>query len=269
VLIEAALLGAIQALTEFLPVSSSAHLLLVPEFAGWTDPFLSSLTLSVALHVGTALALIVVLWRDWWWLALGLLGRGTDVEAARRVMVAIVGSTVIVGAIAYPLRGVLADTRTMLVVSIMLIVFGIVLAAVDRWAPSRTQFDTTRLPAWFLVGLSQLVAMIPGVSRSGITMTVARGLGVERRAAARFSLLLLTPIVLAIGVVQLASSAGEPGTMVNVGPLVIGALVAALVGIVVVRGLLWFVATRSLLVFGVYRVGLGIAGLVTLVLQPV
>ncbi len=267
-LVEAALLGAIQALTEFLPVSSSAHLLLVPEFAGWTDPFLSSLTLSVALHVGTALALIVALWRDWWWLARGVLGRGDDIETSRRVAVAIAGSTVLVGAVAYPLRDALTETRTMLIVSIMLIVFGLVLAAVDRFVPARTMFETTRLPAWLVVGVSQLIAMIPVVSRSGITMTVARGLGVERHAAARFSLLLLTPIVLAIGVVQLASVAGTDGLESSAGALVIGALVAAIGGVIVVRGLLWFVATRSLLVFGAYRVALGIAALIVLALQP-
>ena len=261
-------MGAVQALTEFLPVSSSAHLLLVPEFAGWTDPFLSGLMLSVALHLGTALALAVALWRDWWRLALGVVGRGPDAAVSRRVAAAIVGSTVLVGAVALPLRDALTETRTVLVASIMLIVFGVALAAADRWAPARTSFDSTRLPVWLLVGLSQLVALVPGVSRSGITMTVARLMGVERHAGARFSLLLLTPIVLAIGIAELSAVAGTAAFESIAGALVVGALAAALVGMAAIRVLLWFVATHSLLVFGAYRVALGAAALVVLALQP-
>ncbi len=267
-LVEAALLGAVQALTEFLPVSSSAHLLLAPEFAGWTDPFLSGLMLSVALHLGTALALAVALWRDWWRLALGVAGRGDDPAVSRSVAAAILGSTVLVGAVAFPLRDALIDTRTLMVASITLIVFGVALAAVDRWAPTRTAYDSTRFPVWLLVGLSQLVALIPGVSRSGITMTVARLLGVERHAGARFSLLLLTPIVLAIGIVELASVTGTETFESVAGALVVGALTAGLVGVVVIRVLLWFVAAHSLLVFGAYRVALGAAALVVLAIQP-
>lgn len=261
-------MGAVQALTEFLPVSSSAHLLLVPEFAGWTDPFLSGLMLSVALHLGTALALAVALWRDWWRLALGVMGRGADAAVSRRVAAAIVGSTVLVGAVAFPLRDALTETRTLMVASITLIVFGLLLAAADRWAPTCTTFERTRMPIWLLVGLSQLVALIPGVSRSGITMTVARLLGVERHAGARFSLLLLTPIVLAIGIVELVSVTGTEAFESVVVALVIGALTAGVVGVAIIRVLLWFVAAHSLLVFGAYRVALGVAALVVLALQP-
>ncbi len=261
-------MGAVQALTEFLPVSSSAHLLLVPEFAGWTDPFLSGLMLSVALHLGTALALAVALWRDWWRLALGVVGRGDDPSVSRRVAASIVGSTVLVGVVAFPLRDALTETRTLLVASVTLIVFGVLLAAADRWAPTRTSFESTRLPIWLLVGLSQIVALIPGVSRSGITMTVARFLGVERQAGARFSLLLLTPIVLAIGIAELSAVAGTEALESVAGALVVGALTAGLVGVVVIRVLLWFVAAHSLAVFGAYRVALGAAALVVLALQP-
>ena len=267
-LVEAALLGAVQALTEFLPVSSSAHLLLVPEFAGWSDPFLSGLMLSVALHLGTALALAVALWRDWWRLALGVVGREAGAAESRRVAAAIVGSTVLVGAVAFPLRDALTDARMLMVASITLIVFGVALAAADRWAPTRTTFDSTRLPVWLLVGLSQIVALIPGVSRSGITMTVARLLGVERHAGARFSLLLLTPIVLAIGIVQFTTVAGTEAFESVAGALVVGALTAGLVGVAVIRVLLWFVASHSLLVFGAYRVALGAAAIAVLALQP-
>lgn len=267
-LVEAALLGAVQALTEFLPVSSSAHLLLVPEFAGWSDPFLSGLLLSVALHLGTALALAVALWRDWWRLTLGVIGRGDDPAVSRSVAAAIVGSTVLVGAVAFPLREALTEARTLMVASITLVVFGMLLAAADRWAPIRTTYDSTRLPVWLLVGLSQLIALVPGVSRSGITMTVARLLGVERHAGARFSLLLLTPIVLAIGIVELAAVTGTEAFESVAGALAVGALTAGLVGVAVIRVLLWFVATHSLLVFGAYRVALGATALVVLALQP-
>ena len=116
--------------------------------------------------------------------------------------------------------------------------------------------------------MSQLAALVPGVSRSGITMTAARALGVERRAAARFSLMLLAPIALAIGAVQFSSVAASGGIVTNGGAILVGTLSAALIGFVVVRGLLWFVNKHSFLVFGAYRVVLGITALVVLVFQP-
>ena len=261
---EVIILAAVQALTEFLPVSSSGHLLLVPVIAGWDDPFLTGLTLSVALHVGTGLALVVALWSDWVWLARGALGIGSSVHLARRLLAALVGSTLLIGLIALPLRGWLTTLRDPTLAAVLLIVFGLALAAADRFGASRRDLTSTPLGIWVAVGLAQVAALVPGVSRAGITMTMARGLGVERAAAARFSLFLLAPAVVGAGLVQLADAAAN-GTPPNDIPLLIGAtLVAAVVGAVAVRWLLSFVARRSLALFAVYRVGAGVLALILL-----
>ena len=261
---EVIILAAVQALTEFLPVSSSGHLVLIPALAGWTDPFLTGLTLSVALHVGTGLALVIALWSDWVWLARGLIGRGDSVELSRRLLAALVGSTLLIGLIALPLRGWLTSLRDPMLAAVLLIVFGLVLATADRFGTSRHDLVSTPFALWVAVGLSQFAALVPGVSRAGITMTVARGLGVEREAAARFSLFLLAPAVAGAGLVQFLDVAisGKP---IGDIPLLIGAtLVAAVVGAAAVRWLLRFVARHSLIAFAAYRVGAGALALILL-----
>ena len=261
---EVLVLAAVQALTEFLPVSSSGHLVLVPALAGWTDPFLTGLTLSVALHVGTGLALVIALWSDWVWLARGVVGKGDSVALARRLLAALVGSTLLIGVIALPLRGWLTTLRDPTLAAVLLIVFGLGLAAADRFGTSRHNLASTPFALWVAVGLSQFAALVPGVSRAGITMTVARGLGVERQAAARFSLFLLAPAVAGAGLVQfvdIIGSGSPPGSI----PLLVGAsLVAAVVGAVAVRWLLQFVARHSLIAFAAYRVGAGALALILL-----
>ena len=261
---EAALLGAVQALTEFFPVSSSGHLLLVPAFFGWSDPFISSLTLSVALHLGTAAAVVIALWSEWRWLARGLRPGASEAPVARRVALGILLSTLAVGAIGLPLRDAFAATRVPWVVAVTLIVFGVGLAVADRFGPTRWSFQSAPLARWLMIGVSQLVALVPGVSRSGITLTTARALGVDRPAAARYAMMLLTPVVLGTGLVQLAVAAGEGELQRNLVPLIVGAAVAAVLGALVVRALLWFVARRSLMFFAGYRIALGTATLALL-----
>lgn len=261
---EVLVLAAVQALTEFLPVSSSGHLVLVPALAGWTDPFLTGLTLSVALHLGTGLALVIALWSDWVWLARGVVGKGDSVALARRLLAALVGSTLLIGVIALPLRGWLTTLRDPTLAAVLLIVFGLGLAAADRFGTSRHTLASTPFALWVAVGLSQFAALVPGVSRAGITMTVARGLGVERQAAARFSLFLLAPAVAGAGLVQFVDIIGS-GSLPGSIPLLVGAsLVAAIVGAVAVRWLLRFVARHSLVAFAAYRVGAGALALILL-----
>ena len=261
---EVFLLAVVQALTEFLPVSSSGHLLIVPALAGWTDPFLTGLTLSVALHLGTGLALVIALWSDWVWLARAVIGRGASVQLARRLLAALVGSTLLIGVIALPLRGWLTTLRDPVLAAVMLIVFGLALAAADRFGASRRDLTSTPLAIWVLVGLSQFAALVPGVSRAGITMTVARGLGVERPAAARFSLFLLAPAVAGAGLVQILDAVASGNSPGDIPLLIVATLVAAVVGAVAVRWLLGFVARRSLAAFAVYRVGAGAVALILL-----
>ncbi len=261
---EVIILAAVQALTEFLPVSSSGHLVLVPALAGWTDPFLTGLTLSIALHVGTGLALVIALWSDWVWLARGLIGRGDSVELSRRLLAALVGSTLLIGVIALPLRGWLTTLRDPTLAAVLLIVFGLGLATADRFGTSRHNLASTPFALWVAVGLSQFAALVPGVSRAGITMTVARGLGVEREAAARFSLFLLAPAVAGAGLVQLLDVAISGKPIGDVTLLIGATLVAAVVGAAAVRWLLRFVARHSLIAFAAYRVGAGALALIVL-----
>ena len=261
---EAALLGAVQALTEFFPVSSSGHLLLVPAFLGWSDPFISSLTFSVALHLGTVAAVIVALWAEWCWLARSLRPGDRDAPVARRVALGIVISTLTVGAISLPLRDVFVATRLPWVVAVMLIVFGLGLAVADRFGPTRWSFQSTPLTYWLTIGISQLMALVPGVSRSGITLTTARALGLDRAAAARYAMMLLAPVVLGSALIQLTAAVAEDELRQNLAPLIVGTAVAAVLGTLVVRALLWFVARRSLLFFAGYRIALGTATLALL-----
>ena len=149
---EVIILAAVQALTEFLPVSSSGHLVLVPALAGWTDPFLTGLTLSVALHVGTGLALVIALWSDWVWLARGVVGKGPSVQLARRLLAALVGSTLLIGLIALPLRGWLTTLRDPTLAAMLLIVFGLGLAAADRFGANRRDLASTPFAFWVAIG---------------------------------------------------------------------------------------------------------------------
>ena len=263
-ILEAAILGAVQGLTEFLPVSSSGHLLIAPPLLGWSQPFLTGLTLSVALHLGTAIALGLTLWRDWWWLIRGVLGWGVDAPIARRVLAGIVISTALVGAVALPFKDLFESTRTLWIVGSMLVSFGLLLAIADRFGSCRWSFQSTKLPAWILVGTVQLAALVPGVSRSGVAITAARSLGIERSAGVRYALLLLAPIVLGAGLIQLGDASREGELATHVAPLIAGTATASLVGSLAIRAVLWFAATRGLMVFAVYRVVLGTAILIAL-----
>lgn len=262
--LEVVLLAVVQAVTEFLPVSSSGHLVIIPELFGWEDPILTSTTLSVVLHLGTGLALLAALWSDWRWLGWGILGKGPDVMLARRLSLAIVGSTLFVGAIAIPLRDVFVGLRDPILAATLLIVFGLFLALADRFGRQASSLRATSLSVWILVGAAQIISLIPGVSRSGITMTVGRSLGVERAAAARFSLLLMGPAVAGAGIIQLIDALQADEMIGAVWLLAAGTLVAAAVGALTVRWLLGFVERHSLVVFAFYRVVVGVVVLVVL-----
>ena len=262
--LEVVLLAVVQAVTEFLPVSSSGHLVIIPELLGWEDPMLTSITLAVALHLGTGLALLAAHWSDWRWLVWGMLGNGPDVIVARRLSLAIIGSTLLIGVIAIPLRDVFIGLRDPMLAATLLVVFGVVLALADRFGHQDSNLRSTSLPVWLLVGVAQIVSLISGVSRSGITMTVGRSLGVDRSAAARFSLLLMGPAVAGAGLMQLIDALQTDEMIGNVWLLAVGVLVAAVVGTMTVRWLLGFVERHSLGLFALYRVVMGVVVLVVL-----
>ena len=199
---QALILGIIQGLTELLPISSSAHLQLIPWIFQWNIPE----SFDVALHAGTLLAIAIFFFKDWIQLIKGGYKKVVKKEDSTegRMFWYIVIATIPAGILSLVLdkvTEVLFDGRLelkMLVISISLIVMGIILYVVDKKAKSTVKLEEINLKQSVLIGISQAIAAaFPGVSRSGITMTVARGLGVAREPAARYSFLLSTPIVFA------------------------------------------------------------------------
>lgn len=261
--VAAALLGIVQALTEFLPVSSSAHLVLAPAMFG-SGP--NEVAFDVGLHVGTAVALLVVFWRDWALIATAGVRDFRDWGLALRRWspASQLGISLVVASMPLALLGPLIATtigeslRTPVPIAIVLIVFGILLWLADRTtATSRTLSGLSRRHA-LTVGVAQVLALIPGVSRSGATMTAARGLGYARTDAARFSFLLGTPAVFSAAAYSALDLVRAPEQLA-LGPATVGLLTSAVVSVVVVRWLLRFLIRRTFGLFALYRVLLGTA----------
>lgn len=258
----AVVLGAIQALTEFLPVSSSGHLVLAPTLIG---DDVSSLTFDVGLHVGTLAAVLAYFWRDWLAIAVALLRdlpRHT-VRVSRWSEPARLGLWIVLGTVPAVLFGAVAkDTleawvRTPVAVAVSLLFFSGVIWAADRLGAHALRMANVTGGRALAIGVAQAVALIPGTSRSGITIAAARWLGFDRPAAARFSFLLSAPAVAGAAVLTMGTAIAE-GERVAWGPLLVGAVTAAAVGMLVIRALMRYVQTRSLAVFIWYRVALGL-----------
>jgi len=243
-------LGIVQGLTEFLPVSSSGHLVVVPALLGWDDP---SLTFDLLLHVATLLAVVVALRRELWTLVQGVLGRGTDPAAARRLVGYLaVGSipAVIVGAL-------LANTFEDLFqkpgwVCGFWVVTGFILLGAERLLLRAALTGEREVGARssLLIGSAQALAITPGISRSGSTIAAGMTLGLPRAEAARFSFLLSIPIILGAALTRVSDITS--GDFHLTAAVWAGVLVAAVSGYLAVEGLLRYVKTNSLRVFAVY-----------------
>jgi len=257
---QALVLGVLQGLSEFLPISSSAHLALTPWVFGWPAP---GLAFDVALHLGTLIALVWYFWQEWIALAkafVAMVAKGR-VETDRERRVAFVVVATVPGAIAGFLLQGYAKTvfRTPALTGVMLIVMGILLWAVDRAARQDRPIAAMTWRDAVLVGLAQMFAIVPGVSRSGSTITAARALGLTREAAAVFSFLLSLPIITAAVVFE-GRHAIENGITA---PIVVGVLASAVSGWLAISVLLKFIARNSYGVFAVYRLVIG-AGVLAL-----
>jgi undecaprenyl-diphosphatase len=257
--IQAIVLGIVQGLTEFLPISSSGHLILTPYLAGWDDEFINSLQFSVMLHLGTLTALLVYFWRDWLRLVPAGLAAIRDRSLAGdpdRRLAWLLAVTVVPAAVA----GVLLDDiiestlRTPGVVATLLVVGAAVMWLADRWGAKTRHEGDLGFPGAFGVGVAQALALAPGVSRSGITISAGLFLGLTREAAARFAFLMATPIIAAAGLFEVRKLlAGDTPVDVQVGPLVAGMAAALLSGLFAIGFLLRYLRTRSLAVFIAYR----------------
>ena len=256
---QALVMGIVQGLTEFLPISSSGHLIIVPYLFGWTDPFITSLAFSVMLHLGTLLALLVYFRADWIRLVpaglAAIRDRSFQGDPDRRLAWLLVAAT-IPAAIAGFLLSDLAETtfREVGLVAVTLVVGAVILWLADRWGGRTKGVDDVTFPVAGGIGAAQALALVPGISRSGVSISAARFAGLDREAAARFSFLMATPITLGAIVFEVRKLiTGEAGVEVSLGPLLVGMLAAFVAGILAIGFLLRYLRTRSLTIFVVYR----------------
>lgn len=257
--IQALILGIVQGLTELLPISSSAHLNLFPWLFNWgemPDSF------DVALHIGTLLAILIFFIKDWIALIKGGYKQVVKKEKTTegKIFWYLVISTIPAGILSLVLDKIsnkLFENNLnleMVVIAITLIVMGIILYIVDKKAKSKTKYEDITLKQSVAIGTSQaLAAAFPGVSRSGITMTVARALGIDRESAAKYSFLLATPITAAAVIFDLKDFVFTDLS------LWLGILSSFVVGIIIIKFLLEYLKKGSFKVFAIYRVLIGIA----------
>lgn len=251
--LQAVVLGAVQGLTELLPVSSSAHLYLVPTLLGWKY---EGLAFDVALHAGTLAALVFAFWKDWWDLATGVFAReaARAAEARRTWALLIVAS--IPAAIVGKLLDELAEThlRSLLLQAATLFSFGLLLWIADRAGGKGRDDRAPSFGAGLAVGLAQCLSLVPGVSRSGVTMTAGRFFGMSRPAAARFSFLLATPITFGAIVLK----AKDVPHDVPLPTLALGIVSSAAFGLLAIKLLLDLVRRTGFGVFFAYRAALSL-----------
>jgi undecaprenyl-diphosphatase len=254
---QAAVLGLVQGLAEFLPISSSAHLSLTPWLFGWPAP---GLAFDVALHCGTLTAVLWYFRHEWVTLtkaAVRLVRHGGRPQAVDEQRVILL----VIGTIPAGLGGLLlndyAETvfRAPAITATMLIVLGVILWAVDRGAPSTRPLTSFTVRDAVLIGCAQVLALVPGVSRSGATITAGRALGADRGSAAVFSFLLSMPITMAAAVMKTPEAIRESTSLL---PLAVGIGAAAASGWFAIAVLLRFVKTNGYGIFAGYRLVLGI-----------
>lgn len=251
------ILGIVQGLTELLPISSSAHLNIIPWMFGWINnpDFVNAFEgFDVALHFGTLLAIGIFFFRDWIDLIKGgfnqVVKKKKTVEG--RMFWYIVLATIPGGIIGFILDKYMQDTLTKpLIIAIALIVMGIVLYFVDKKSKSVVEYENMTLKQTFLIGLSQALAFIPGVSRSGITMTTARAMGVKRESAAKYSFMLSAPIVLAATIFKLKDFTFSI-------PFFIGIITSFIVGYFAIKFLLNYLKKGDFKIFAIYRIIFGL-----------
>ena len=252
---QAVVLGTLQGLAEFLPISSSAHLALAPWLLGWDPP---GLAFDVSLHVGTLFAVLWYFRRDWIELAAAAwsMVRTRSVRsAAERRVVFLVVATIPAGVAGLLLERYAATVfRAPFVTGVALIVLGLLLWFADRTAPSHRSLDDLSMKDAILIGCAQALAIVPGVSRSGATITAGRALALDRQAAAVFSFLMSMPIITAAAVLEVPDALAESGLGA---PLVAGILSSALSGWIAITVLLRFVSRNDYKVFAIYRLILG------------
>jgi undecaprenyl-diphosphatase len=259
-LIEAIILGIVQGLTEFLPISSTAHLRIVPSLLGWADP---GAAFTAVIQLGTLAAVLIYFWKDLvtilsaWVKSLqgrpsfeGRLGWGIVWGTIPIVLLGLAGKKYIEGSL-----------RSLTVIASMLIIVGLLMLIAEKVSSHKRTFDSLSPRDGLFVGLWQCLALIPGASRSGSTITGGLFLGLDRAAAARFSFLLSVPSVFAAGIYE-AVKERKAILGADLAPTVVATFVSFVVGYAAIAFLMAFLQKRSTMVFVIYRVALGVLILV-------
>jgi undecaprenyl-diphosphatase len=256
--LKAAVLGVIQGLTEFIPISSSAHLRIFPELFGWGDP---GAAFTAVIQIGTELAVLIFFRKDIWRIASAWLRSLYDASWRGHVD-ARMGWFIIVGSLPIVVLGILLkdvienDFRNLWIIGTTLVVLGVVLGVADQIGRNDRTLDKMSLTHAVMLGAAQAMALVPGVSRSGATISMGRFLGYEREAATRFAFLLAIPAVVGAGLFELPEIPhGE--NAYGPWPTLLATGVSFVVGYAAIAWLLRYVSTRSYLPFVLYRIALG------------
>ena len=261
-LVQAVVLGIVQGLTEFLPISSSGHLIVVPALLGWDDPFIESLAFAVMLHVATLLALLIYFARDWVRLIpaglAALRDRSLGDDPDRRLAWLLVAASVPAAIVGVAFDDLIETAfREPRLVAMTLVAGGVVLWLADRLGSRTRAINGLTFRAALGIGLAQALALIPGVSRSGISISAGLFAGLDRQDAARFAFLMATPITAGAGLWEARKIlAGEAGVDLPVAPLLAGMAAALIAGLLAIAVVLRFLRSQGVGVFVLYRAAL-------------
>lgn len=261
-LIHAAILGIVQGLTEFLPISSSAHLILAPILLGWHDPFIDSAAFDVMLHLGTLVALLAYFWRDLIgllraWLA-SIRERRIGADPQRRLAWLLVVSVVPAAVLGAALESFFDEAfrEHWQLIAAFVLAGAALLWLAERQGRQERGLDGMTLRDAVTIGVAQAIALFPGISRSGVTIATGLFLGLTRETAARFSFLMAVPVIAGAGLFKARTFLGGGLGGAEVGQLVVGVVTATVFGFIAIAFLLRFLRTNPTTIFVVYRVAM-------------
>jgi undecaprenyl-diphosphatase len=256
---QALVMGIVQGLTEFLPVSSSGHLIVVPFLAGWDDAFITSLAFSVMLHLGTLVALLVYFRADWIRLVPAGIAAARDRSFAgdpdRKLAWLLIASTIPAAIVGLVFNDLIEGSfRQVGLVAFTLVLGGVLLFVADRFGARSRGIEDVTFPIAIGIGVAQALALVPGISRSGISIAAGRMVGMDRESAARFAFLMATPITAGAGLFEARKLlAGEGGVEPTLAPLLVGMIASLVSGLLAIHLMLAFLRRQSLDAFVVYR----------------
>jgi len=257
--LQAVIMGIAQGLTEFLPISSSGHLIIIPFLFGWNDPYITSLNFSVLLNIGTLAALLIYFAADWRRLIpaglAAIRDRSFHDDPDRKLAWLLLVASIPAALAGFLFSGFFETTvHGIGVVAVMLVIGAGIMWAADRWGGQAKGVGDVTFPMAVGLGAAQALALIPGISRSGISISAARFAGLDRESAARFSFLMATPIVFGAVLFESRKLFGaDGGTDVPLGPLIAGTFASFVAGVLAIRVLLGYLRGHSLMIFVAYR----------------